>query len=149
MEIKVKTFYAGPEYTLSKMSIDGVYKCDTLEDVIRPLPATCPNTPIGKDCKCKGKVWGKTAIPAGRYECIFVFSSKFQRKVIMLLNVPHFIGILIHGGNIPADTHGCLLVGENKVKGKVINSIVNLDKITPLFADASLRKEKIFITIER
>jgi len=149
MEIKVKTFFAGANYTLSKLFIDGVYQCDTLEDVIRQLPATCPNTPHGIGCACPQKVWGKTAIPAGRYECDFVFSSKFNRKVIMLLNVPHFIGILIHMGNTEVDTEGCLLVGENKVVGQVINSVVTLNKLTPMFEAAHDRKEKIFITVER
>ena len=36
---------------------------------------------------------------------------------------------LIHPGNTPADTYGCLLVGENKEKGKVINSQLTWKKI--------------------
>lgn len=49
-------------------------------------------------------------------------SPKFKRELPRILNVPHFDGILIHRGNTAKDTSGCILIGENKVKGKVINS---------------------------
>jgi hypothetical protein len=39
-----------------------------------------------------------------------------------LLDVPGFEGILIHRGNTEKDSSGCIITGENKVVGKVINS---------------------------
>ena len=60
-----------------------------------------------------------------------------------LLNVPGFDGILIHPGTTAKDTDGCLVTGENKIKGGVINSVVTWKKLCAiLFAT----KEDITIT---
>ena len=68
------------------------------------------------------KVYGETAIPYGTYKVILSYSPKFKRILPELLDVPCFTGIRIHRGNTEKDTAGCLLVGENKVRGKVLNS---------------------------
>jgi hypothetical protein len=62
-----------------------------------------------------------------------------------LLNVPHFDGILIHAGNTAEDSAGCILVGENKVKGKVINSMATLKRLYGILKEAG---EDITLTIE-
>lgn len=64
----------------------------------------------------------KAALASGTYNVIVNMSPKFKRELPRILNVPHFDGILIHRGNTAKDTSGCILIGENKVKGKVINS---------------------------
>ena len=97
-------------YTIGKMYINGEYFCDTLEDKVRTLNSI------------NDKIKGETAIPAGTYKITLEMSSRFKRKLPLLHDVPYFSGILIHRGNTAKDTHGCILVGENKVKGQVINS---------------------------
>ena len=105
MNLLFKRIALKPEYTIGKLYIDGLYFCDTLEDTVR-----------------EKKIAGKTAIPEGTYQVIVNRSPKFKRDLPLLLDVPNFEGIRIHRGNTVKDTSGCILVGENKVKGKVINS---------------------------
>ena len=97
-------------YTIGKMYINGEYFCDTLEDKVRVMNSI------------NDKIKGETAIPAGTYKITLEMSPRFKRKLPLPHDVPYFSGILIHRGNTAKDTHGCILVGENKVKGQVINS---------------------------
>lgn len=53
----------------------------------------------------------RSCIPPGRYRCVLAFSNRYQRIMPRLLNVPERDGILIHSGNVAADTSGCVLVG--------------------------------------
>ena len=77
-----------------------IYICDTLE----------PHT---IDWSKEKKVKGKTAIPCGRYKVTYRLSMKFGRKMPFLENVPNFEGIMMHWGNHPRDSKGCILVGHN------------------------------------
>ena len=140
MKIQIKRWY-GPNYTIGKMSIDGIYFCDTLEDVNRDSNLN------GKFDNGEIKVFGDTCIPKGIYNVIVSFSPKFKRDLPRLLNVPSFEGILIHAGNTTNDTHGCILVGENRVKGQVINSRKYENLIVEKCKDAIKRGEKITIEI--
>ena len=51
--------------------------------------------------------------------------GKFPR----LKNVKGFDGLLWHRGNTEKDSAGCLILGYNKVKGKVINSQEAFEKV--------------------
>jgi len=106
-----------PAYTIGKMYINGEYFCDTLEDADRGLHRNMPLAEIKKI-----KVMHHTAIPTGTYKVVIDLSPRFKRMLPRLLDVPGFSGILIHRGNTERDTSGCILVGENKAVGKVINS---------------------------
>jgi hypothetical protein len=117
MKLTLKRIAKKEAYTIGKLYIDGVYFCDTLEDKDRDLHEFMALPEIKKR-----KVMHKTAIPKGRYKVIVNMSPSKKRLLPRLLNVPGFEGILIHRGNDDGDSSGCILVGENKVVGKVINS---------------------------
>ena len=143
MKLLLKRIYKGNKYTIGKLYIDGEWFCDTIEDVVRNLPKDCPYIPKGRNCKCKEKVYGETAIPAGTYKVILSYSNRFKRILPELLNVPHFLGIRIHRGNTEQDSAGCIILGENKVKGKVINSTPYEIKLVKLLEN----QKNITITI--
>lgn len=142
MKILIKRRYIGSEYTIGSMFLNDTYFCDTLEDVVRDH---------NKDGVLNGpnenKLNGKTAIPYGEYKVIVNESPRFKRRLPRLLDVPHFDGILIHRGNTHEDTSGCILVGENKVKGKVINSAKYELELVRIIEDTARRGEKITIRI--
>ena len=142
MEIEVRRRYLGSDYTIGSMYINGEYFCDTLEDKVRDL-----NKDGDLNDAEEGKVYAETAIPYGEYEVVVNHSPKFKRMLPRLLNVPHFEGILIHRGNTAKDSAGCILVGENKVKGQLINSTLYEKKITSICHKAQLQNEKITIEI--
>lgn len=131
MELHLKRRYLGPDYTIGSLLVDGRYFCDTLEDTVRPA-----------------KVPGRTAIPAGRYKVVVNRSPRFGRDLPRLLDVPGFEGILIHRGNTAADTSGCILVGENKQTGAVLNSAPYEMELTRRLMEAQARGEGIRIEIE-
>lgn len=149
MELILNRILKTNDYTIGELNVDGKYLCDTIEDTVRPLPEECPNTSKGVACKCKGKVYGKTAVPAGTYKVKLGYSNRFKRILPQVLNVPHFIGILIHTGNSSNDTEGCIIVGtwDGKTENWASNSRVTLNKLMPLLKDATDKNEEITITI--
>ena len=147
MKLKLVRRFLGEKYTIGKLYIDGTLFSDTLEDRVRDYNKDGNLLGAGED-----KVFGETAIPYGTYKIIVNTSPKFKRLLPRLLDVKHFDGILIHGvkkGAIATDkhTHGCILVGENKVKGGLINSAEYTDRITDILLDVQKRNENITIEI--
>lgn len=121
------------------------YLCDTLEDEDRLT-------------RGEKKVYGKTAIPLGDYEVKLTFSTRFSSKAFyrecrtmlpLLCNVPQFEGVRIHVGNTPADTEGCVLVGENKAVGQVLNSKATYRRILPLIQKAIGNGETVILHVTR
>lgn len=137
----LKRRFLGDNYTIGTLFINGERFCDTLED---------KNRDVNRNGKFDGKekkVQGETCIPFGTYKVTLNLSPRFKRPLPRLLDVPNFEGVLIHRGNTAKDTEGCILVGENKVKGKVINSTPYEVELVRRCADAIANKEEITIEI--
>ena len=150
MKLELKRIAKKDKYTIGHLYIDGKFFCDTLEDPDRGLTSTMNLTEI----KAK-KIKGDTAIPTGTYKVTLdVVSPKYSNfskypyvkfcggKMPRLLNIPGYEGVLIHAGNTQKDTEGCILVGSNKVVGKVINSQVIWKKLYEI-----LQKDKNNLSI--
>ena len=146
MEILVKRIAKKSKYTIGKMYIDGQYICDTLEDADRGL-----NQNMSLEEIKNKKVYGE---PTGTYKVdMNTVSPKFKSrtwakpyggKLPRLVLVPGYDGVLIHPGNKAEDTLGCILVGENKAVGQVLNSQVTFKKIMSILTKGT----NITITIE-
>lgn len=155
MKLTLYRKYKLSTYTIGKLYINGQYFCDTIEDRDRGLRQDMPIEQIKKI-----KIKNETAIPTGTYEITLnVVSPKYEKvpwyytnlrhgRVPRLLDVPGYEGVLIHAGNTAKDSAGCILVGENKVKGQVINSRQTLKKLYALMIDAYIRGENISIEIK-
>ena len=124
--------FKGPKYTIGKLSIDGHYFCDTLEDTVRPAGVKIP---------------GRTAIPAGKYQIEITESIRFNRLMPIIKDVPGFSGVRIHSGNTAEDTEGCILVGFNRVKGKVLDSRDTFQKLFKILLVAVRGGENLEIEI--
>lgn len=145
MKIKVIRKYLLPTYTIGNMFIDDVFFSNTLEDTVRDLKDL--NNDGDFMDSGEGKIYGQTAIPAGTYKVTLVYWKKRNGLIPLLLDVPGFTGILIHSGSNPLHTEGCILVGENKVKGGLINSKYYETEITKRIKTAIDNKESVWIEI--
>lgn len=141
MELLLERKYLKEKYTIGDLSIDGVFFSNVLEDTVRDI-----NKNGTFDCG-EFKIKNETAIPYGEYEIKVTYSPKFKRELPILLNVPAFEGIRIHRGNDRNHTSGCLLVGENKKKGMVINSTKYEIELTKLLKAEQNKGKKITIKI--
>ena len=152
MELLLNRKYCKEKYTVGQLFIDGVFFSNTLEDKVRDVNKN------GKFDNGEYKVYAETAIPYGEYEITLnVVSPKFSKyqfykevcngKLPRLLNVPHFEGILIHCGSTANNSAGCILVGNNTIKGGLTNSKETFKKLYSILDKANKNNEKITIKI--
>lgn len=143
MEILIKRIAKKNSYTIGQFYVDNKKICDTIEDKDRGLTNDMSVEQIKKS-----KVYGETAIPTGTYSVTYTYSTRFKKYMPLINNVKGFDGIRIHSGNTAKDTLGCIIVGDNKVVGKVINSRAQCDKVYKLIKSALDKGEKVTLTIQ-
>ena len=82
---------------------------------------------------------------------VISYSPKFKQWLPILLGGPEFNrkwqGIRIHAGNTSEDTEGCILVGQNREVGKVLDSRIWVHRLKQKIVEAKDRGEAVWITI--
>jgi len=153
MDLTLDRKWKKENYTIGNLYINGKFFSNTCEDKDRGLTQKMSSQEISAI-----KVYGETAIPTGKYIVrMDIVSPKyngyewyrtnFGGRMPRLESVKGFSGILIHPGNTALDSYGCILVGENKKKGQVLNSRATFKKLWKILEDARKRKETIYLTI--
>ncbi len=74
-------------------------------------------------------------------------SSRFQRELPLLLDVPNYEGVRIHPGNGPEDTEGCLLPGRSPSVDFVGNSKPAFEALFKKLSAALKSGDKVTIEI--
>ncbi len=133
-----------PGCTQSHFLVDGKPFCFSLEDTDRGLDSSMPLAQIKAI-----KVYGKTAIPVGRYKVGRAWWNKHRRWVPHIQNVPGFEGIYIHSGVTADDSLGCPLVGMHVFSSRTQNTKDARRKLDDLVMTHLQNGGEIFITIER
>ena len=143
---KRKTYTIGRLYIQRRVDdeylagYENQYFCDTLEPTWRDY------------ANGAYKVKGRSAISEGRYAVVISYSPKFKQWLPILLGGPEFNrkwqGIRIHAGNTAKDTEGCILVGQNREVGKVLDSRKWLYELKQKIVEAKDRGEAVWITIK-
>ena len=144
MELRLERKYRSNNYCIDKLYINGKYFSDALEDPDRGLTDSMNLEEIKRI-----KVKGDTCIPYGTYNVTITYSPRFKKNLPLINNVKGFDGIRIHSGNTPQDTEGCLLLGLNKVKGRVVDSKVTVNKFIDIVQKVLNKGEKVTITITK
>ena len=139
MDIELKRFRQDAVCTIGVMTIGEGLPLYTLEDVVREVS--------GKPVE-SWKVFGKTAIPRGRYRVTITPSQRFKRDMPLLNDVPGFAGVRIHPGNTAADTEGCILVGLGLAADAITQSRDAFNRLFPMIQGAIARGEEVWITIK-
>ena len=154
LELLLDRKYRKETYTIGNLYVDGEWFCNALEDKDRGLSQTMTLEEINKI-----KVYGETASPTGRYEVrmdivspkyngVKWYKDNFGGRMPRLESVKGFSGILIHSGNTALDSNGCILVGMNKAKGKVLDSRATFQKLWKVLEQARKAGKKIYLTIK-
>lgn len=123
----LKRIFQNDKYTIGKLYDGDTYLCDTLE----------PPENVNHPC-----------IDPGTYRIGYQYSNKFGRKMPFLLQVNGRTGIMIHTGNYPKDTQGCILVGRNLSKGSVSNSKQTFQNVNAIIQGILSLHGSVTITVQ-
>ena len=134
-----------PEDTIGQLFLvatGSIPICYTLEPVDRGLTQDMTLAQIQAI-----KIQNTTAIPYGRYQILMQWSNHFNKMMPHLQNVPDYTDLMIHPLNTPAQTEGCIGVGEKAFIDHIEESQLAFGAVMDYLEPALTRKEDCFITI--
>lgn len=110
--------YPKERYIIGELLYKGTHLCDTLEPPYQRVHGAIP----------QGTYEITIKVQSPRYS-VFKKYDFCNARMPRLLHVPGRSGILIHPGNKVEDTQGCILVGNNRVRGQVLQSYDTFRKL--------------------
>jgi len=134
MNLRLYRYHDTGRSTAGILFVDGKFACHTLEN---PWMGNAPRM---------------SCIPEGRYRLGLRteggWDAKARRKfpsmhkgMIEFQDVPNRSFILMHWGNYPRDTEGCILLGKTAGMDMVGSSVETYEEVYPRIADAILGRE--------
>ncbi len=127
----------GENFTPGVLHLDGGHYCYTCEDEDRFLENGVTE-----------KVYGRTAIPRGRYRLTITWSERFKRFLPLVNDVPDFTGVRFHGGNRAEHSHGCVLGGQIPTADGVASCAPVVDGLCALLRDADALDEPVWLEVK-
>lgn len=126
MKLQVTRQQFDGKCTMGLLTIDGVFHSYTLEPPLSGVP--------------------HPAIPLGTYNVEITFSPHFNRLMPLVDDVPGRTDIRIHPLNEPAETEGCLGVGETLGADQILQSDVAFEPLLAGITAAKNSGEAVTIT---
>lgn len=140
MELLLERKIFNQNSTEGNLYVDGKWFCNTIEDRVRAKPG---------EWKKELKVYGKTAIPYGRYPVLVTWSNRFKRPMVGVFNVPDFEGIRFHWGTTELSSAGCIIISykdDDENHRLILEKQATEDLIN--MVNQEQKTGKIFLTIE-
>lgn len=132
-------------FALGKLYGANLYFGETCEDQDRKLEDY-----LDGDAWKEVKVYGRTAIPCGRWPIHLAWSPHFEREMPHI-DVPTHTAVMVHGGNAPEDVLGCVATGRVRLARGVAQCAPVVDRVIAVLQslnNAAVPMEA-FITIRR
>lgn len=128
----------GEPFTPGRMFAAGLHLGYTCEDEDRHLET------VG----IEEKKYGRTAISRGMYRIEVSFSQRFQKPLPVVIDVPAFAGVRIHGGNRAEDSLGCILLGQVRTAGGIAQCAATVSRLIAMIKTATSRGEKCYLEVK-
>jgi hypothetical protein len=137
IEFTLKRDLRTDEFTLGRLLCGTEHMGYVCEDVDRDLEHH-------PECK----IPGETAIPRGRYRLTATMSQRFGRVMPLIVDVPGYEGVRIHGGNTAVDTEGCPLLGKTRTAVGVLNCPEVNERLLKRIQDEEAAGNHCWITVK-